>query len=107
MSYNKHQILVNEILCALSKWNIRAWNHNTGMAQAFDSERIVKYGLEGSADIIGIIAPRGTFLAIEVKTGTGRQSDAQKRFESMIKKYGGIYIVARSLKDCEFLNIVV
>lgn len=100
MSYNRHQILVNEILCELSKnKNIRVWANNTGLALSFDSERFIKFGLEGSADILGIIAPHGKFLAVEIKTGTGRQSSAQINFQKMITSRGGVYILARSVLD--------
>ena len=104
MSYNKHQILVNEILCVLSKnKNIRVWANNTGSAMSFDSERILKYGLVGSADILGIVAPNGTMLCVEVKTGAGVQSEAQKRFQEMITSRGGIYTLARSVDDIKYL----
>lgn len=59
----------------------------------------VKFGLTGSADIIGLVAPYGRFLAIEVKDAKGRQSEQQKRFEEMVKSMGGIYFIARSPKE--------
>jgi len=99
-SYNQHQILVNQILCALSKFpHIRVWSNNTGSAMSFDSERIIKFGLEGSADILGVKGPTGQLICVEVKTGKGAQSEAQKRFEKAITSRGGIYIVARSVDD--------
>jgi hypothetical protein len=104
MSYNKHQILVNQILCALSKFShIRVWANNTGSAMSFDSERIIKFGLEGSADILGVKGPTGQLICIEIKTGSARQSEAQKRFEKVITERGGIYVVARSVDDIKFL----
>jgi hypothetical protein len=56
--------------------------------------RPVKFGLEGSADIIG--ASRGRPLAVENKTETGRQRTAQVMFERAWVKAGGLYILARS-----------
>jgi hypothetical protein len=98
--YHAHQLLVNQILCALSKFpHIRVWGNNTGTAMSFDSERIIKFGLEGSADILGIKGPNGQLICIEIKTGLGRQSESQKRFEKVITERGGIYIVARSVDD--------
>ena len=104
MSYNNHQILVNQILCALSKFpHIRVWANNSGSAMSFDSERIIKFGLEGSADILGVMYLEklniGQLICIEAKTGSARQSEAQKRFEKAITSRGGIYIVARSVDD--------
>ena len=66
-----------------------------------DTDVIVKYGMKGSADIIGIFQWNGVglFLAIEVKTGTARQTVLQKNFMAMIRRLGGVYIVARNLKQ--------
>lgn len=82
---------------------IIVWNHPTGFASA---ER-VHYGLKGSSDLIGIL-PNGKFLAIEVKTLTGRLSPEQKRFAAMVRRQGGVYVEARSAQDvrealCEYL----
>ena len=63
------------------------------------NNKLVKFGLQGSADIIGLMKPHGRFLAIEVKTEKGRQSESQKRFQRMIEDMGGLYILARSPED--------
>lgn len=52
---------------------------------------------------MGIIAPHGRLLAIEIKTGQARQSAEQKSFQIMVEKKGGLYIVARSLQDVNIL----
>ncbi len=59
---------------------------------------ILKYGLKGSADISGILII-GTRLEIEVKTGNAKQSPQQLKFQAMIEKYNGIYLVVRSRDD--------
>jgi hypothetical protein len=59
----------------------------------------IKFGLKGSADILGIRSPDGKAIAIEVKTGKGRLSPQQKIFKSIFEKYGGIYCEARSVDD--------
>ena len=102
--YHAHQVLVTQILCELSKnKNIRVWRNDTGAAKSIDGDRFIKYGLVGSADIIGINYLEhlriGQFVAIEVKTGSARQSDAQKNFEKMILSRGGVYILARSVLE--------
>jgi hypothetical protein len=56
--------------------------------------RPVKFGLEGSGDIIG--AASGRPLAVEMKTAEGQQRRAQIMFEQAWVKVGGIYILARS-----------
>jgi hypothetical protein len=94
--------LVKEILAVIGSRNdVRVWRNNTGTL--IDSlGRPVKFGLVGSADILGIIAPQGRFLAIECKTRTGKQSDQQRNFQKMIEAMGGIYILARSLEDVKW-----
>jgi hypothetical protein len=65
-----------------------------------ESGRIVKFGTPGAADLSGILED-GRRIEIEVKTATGRQSEQQKRFQAMIEKFNGIYILARSIEDAE------
>lgn len=57
--------------------------------------RPVNFGLAGSGDIAGIIAPHGIMIYIETKYGRYKQTEQQKRFAKMIQDMGGIYIVAR------------
>lgn len=93
-----HSNLIAEILIALSrKPNVRAWKNETGMA--FRGDAPIRFGLKGSADILGIIGPSGRFLAIECKVGKDKQREEQKNFEAMITKLGGLYILARSAED--------
>lgn len=89
----------NEILLKFgARADLRVWNNPTGAVKVGD--RYIHFGRVGSADIIGILHD-GRFLAIEVKTATGRQSEEQKNFEKMIKNFNGIYILARSVGDVE------
>jgi hypothetical protein len=64
-----------------------------------DEDRMISYGLKGSADILGIIKPSGKFLAVEIKSGQASQTAQQKAFEKMITDFGGVYILARSADD--------
>lgn len=43
-------------------------------------------------------------LAIEMKTKTGRQLDAQKRWQRLFEAAGGLYVIVRSID--EFQNVV-
>ena len=47
----------------------------------------------GSADISATI--KGRSVKIEVKIGKDRQSEAQKRYQEMIERAGGTYIIAK------------
>jgi hypothetical protein len=37
----------------------------------------------------------GRAVAIDAKTGTGRQNDAQEKFQVNWEKAGGLYVIAR------------
>jgi hypothetical protein len=54
-------------------------------------------GTKGTADISATI--RGRSVKIEVKYGKDAQSDAQKQYQAMIQKAGGIYFIAKTFDD--------
>lgn len=58
----------------------------------------MKFGVDGCGDVSGIVIG-GLRLEIEVKSDTGRQSEAQKNFQSMVEAFGGLYILARDVSD--------
>ena len=60
--------------------------------------QVVRYGVPGQADLSGILKD-GRRLEIETKSARGRQSQQQLAFERMITKFGGVYIVARSVEE--------
>lgn len=61
----------------------------------------VHFGVPGTADICGLIAPDGRFLAIECKSATGTQSAEQETFQRVVRAMGGVYILARSVADVD------
>lgn len=94
-----HTILVNECLLRLSALGCMVWRNQTGRARALDDPaRIITFGLRGSADILGV-APGGRSLAVECKTGSGRQHGRQPDFQRAFVARGGLYILARSADD--------
>lgn len=115
-----HADLVSRILAACgARADCRLWSNNTGYARGLTHDGIIKFGLKGSADILGIgggriskldpeIKPLGVFLAIEAKTGNARQSTHQKSFQAMVERFGGFYLVAKSPEDVtEWLDRVL
>lgn len=77
------------------------WRNNVGVAQS-SSGHTIRYGLSnGSADLIGVF--RGRFVAVEVKTPTGKQSADQVRWQSLIESKLGIYAIVRSEDDARSL----
>lgn len=79
----------------------RLWRSNSGVAKyrdRFGKQRSVRFGVPGQPDISGIIRG-GVWLGIEVKSATGTQSVEQRAFQLIIERFGGIYILARSVED--------
>ena len=90
--------IMNAIMVALSAAGCLMWRQNTG-AMRDPSSRLVRYGLcTGSSDLVGV-AHDGVFLAVEVKTPTGRVSPAQTAFIAAVRRHGGRAGVARSVED--------
>lgn len=93
----------SEILAQCYNWLLRngvfCWRNNTG-AHKTEAGHYVRYGAPGSPDIIGIL-PNGRFIGVEIKSAKGKQSKDQKIFQRRVEKWNGIYIIARSIDDCE------
>lgn len=89
----------NQILIALSQAGCLVWRQDTGAYKDPKSGRLVRYGLcKGSSDVIGL-CPDGVFLAVEVKTATGRVRPEQETFIVAVKRAGGRAGIARSVED--------
>ena len=85
---------------------VRLWRNNTGAAKSRRTGRLVRFGIAGQGDLSGIISARlpggtifGARLEIEVKSATGRQSPDQRAFQAMLERFGGCYVLARSVDD--------
>ena len=98
---NAHSDLVHLLLMALSLPGVRVWKNATGVARDMnDDDRMISYGLKGSADITGIVRCKsglGVRLEVECKTGTGKLHAEQKNFKNMIEIMGGVHIEARDV----------
>lgn len=92
-----HDRLRSEILVALgSRPDVRVWLIESKQAFRPDGTPFRAVPL-GEPDIAGVIAPSGRHLAIEVKTGTGRASEAQTARLTMYRAFGAVAGVARTL----------
>jgi hypothetical protein len=70
------------------------WRNNTGSYKPEGTDRFIKYGYRGSADILGIDV-QGRFWAVECKAGKGKLSSYQEAFLEEIRRRGGVGIVVR------------
>jgi len=89
----------NDVLRAFGtkRW-MRLWRANTGVARI--GNRVVRFGVPGQADLTGIL-PGGRRLEVEVKSPEGIQTDDQRNFQRMIERFGGVYVLARSVEDVQ------
>ncbi len=80
------------------------WRNNTGVGRIHGSH--VRFGKVGSADITGIM-DGGRRVEIECKKVGGKTSkeriENQQKFADMIRKHGGLYVVAFSLDDVKLI----
>ena len=79
-----------------TRGDMRLWRANVGAARF--GGQVVRFGVPGQADLTGIL-PNGLRLEIEVKSASGRQSTDQRHYQAMIERFGGVYVLARSVAD--------
>jgi len=92
-----HEKLLKQCLLELTTHGCMVWKNSTGALKS-DTGHFQRYGLKGSADIIGLM-PDGQFLAIEIKTGKAVQNKAQKSFQKAIELHNGIYKIIRTYEE--------
>ncbi len=86
-----HHDLVNRLLLAVSPLGF-AWSNNTGALK--NDGRMIRYGLNGSSDILACIG--GRMFGIEAKVGRDAWRARQRAFAEALTRAGGTYILARS-----------
>ena len=79
---------------------------NGGKRNAKEAARFKAMGVRAGFPDLILLLPNSQyhFLAIELKTDKGRQSDYQKEYQQLIESVGGKYVVVRSLD--EFIKVV-
>ena len=83
----------------LAHHNIFVWRNNTGAIKT-EGGYWLRFGLKGSADIIGMTRG-GRFLAIETKSAIGELTDEQRDFRDAVMRNGGLFIISRGIDDLE------
>ena len=87
---------VTDLLNAENIWNMRI---QTGGLMG--AKRFIRFGKKGAADVLALVNI-GPFLDenpclplwVEAKSGSGRQSPAQKEFQAEVEAAGHSYIIA-------------
>lgn len=109
--------ILRQILDYLTLRRVFHFRNNSGamVSEHNGKKRFMRFGMPGSADIIGILSPKrflqfdgsyrtdegGQFWAIEVKAAKGKLSPAQESFRDAVIANGGKYTLARSVEDVE------
>ena len=80
------------------------WRNSTGTASHLNPHTnrttTVRYGLAvGSSDLVGILSPAGRFIALEIKTATGRVRPEQAQWLALVRSRGGFAAVVRSVDE--------
>jgi hypothetical protein len=86
-------VVVAQILArhgARSEFHIR--RNNSG-ALYDRSGRLVRFGLNGSGDLEGFIAPRARFFTVECKRLSKNLEELQMNYQAMVRRHGGVCIV--------------
>lgn len=92
------QKIQNEIILAINQRGHRLWRANAGKVITRDN-RIIKLLPKGFPDTFGYRKSDGKFIAIEVKTKTGRLRPEQIKFKEFAETMPILYGVARSVKE--------
>lgn len=90
--------VVRTCLDYLTIRGVWAWRQNQGAVPLKGGGYRRFVGVRGQSDIIGVL-PGGRFLALEIKTKTGRLSTCQKQFLEDVRRQGGLALVIRDVRD--------
>lgn len=91
-----------------SRPDVRLWRVNVAAAVPVSVAcprcrgKAIRFGLNGMADLLGIVAPTGRLLSVEVKSDTGRLTPEQRAWAEMVTRFGGLSVApARCVADVE------
>lgn len=108
MARNAETNLQNSAFNAVGRRDdVMIWRQVVGVFRSrTNKKRVIRAGVKGMSDslmIVGVtITPDmigkriGVAVGVEFKTETGRQSDAQKRWQKAFEERGGLYRIVRS-----------
>jgi len=97
---SEHDIQTS-ILNVLPYYDVFAWRNNSGIIPVGEGRyrRMIKLGVAGMPDILGIQRSSGRLVGIEVKKPGKKPTDTQKHMLETLEEYGAIVIVAHSVED--------
>lgn len=87
-----------EVLRALRAHPAVSWVERQNSGVTKEGGRFIRYGWRGCSDVLGQLMD-GRFLAVEVKSSTGRLRPEQVAFLGRVRDAGGVAFVARNCSD--------
>lgn len=95
--------LVASLLQLLKLRGIYAWRNNSGAFVLGEGKgrRFFRAGLVGGSDILGVVPPRGRFLACEAKVGRNKPTADQELFLAAVRDSGGLACVCYSTQELD------
>ncbi|MEB5793915.1 VRR-NUC domain-containing protein [Staphylococcus hominis] len=92
------QKIQNDILIEINRRGHRLFRANAGKIITRDN-RVIKLLPKGFPDTFGYRKSDGKFIAIEVKTESGRLRPEQEKFKAFAETQNILYGVARSVEE--------
>lgn len=95
---NPETTLMHRIMLAVGGLpDFRLWRNGCGVGLQPDTGDKFRYGLgPGSPDLIGVLAPGGRLVGLEVKTPRGRIDADQAVWHAAARRMGAFVAVVRS-----------
>lgn len=79
---------------------LKAWGFIIGRFRKSNTEK-------GISDVMSILAPKGIFMAVEVKFGDDKQSPEQKKWQEEVIAAGGEYYIAKEFDQfLEYYSLI-
>lgn len=76
----------------------RVWRANTGKMRN-PRGRLISFGINGQADLTGMLIPSGKRLEIELKVPGKQLRRDQELYRDCIRMFGGVYLVVHSAQE--------
>jgi hypothetical protein len=96
--YTAEADVLKAVLATLEMHPRVAWVARMNSGAFVVEGRFIKAGFRGCSDILGMLKG-GRLLAVECKSGKGKETTDQAAFGARVAADGGLYIVARSVDD--------
>lgn len=98
---SERALMIRIRVALTSAGGVLIWRNEVAKARRLSDGGVMPFGLGvGSADLVGVVAPYGRFLAVEIKRPRiGKVSEEQGRWIAAVRRHGGVAGVATSVEE--------